>query len=159
MSFSINDVNCNDYVTACVQSAIKRNFSGSASVISRPVTCQVSVAGAWAFFCVAMEVVLCWKFCLAHRLTFDSIFYSDADTCFVYPSANRTLLLQERTGHLGAQPLETHVYPNCFYSSLFFWLVLEWILQNMERHFVTHKQVNDTLFRQRITAGLAISSD
>ena len=37
-----------------------------------------------------------------------------------YPSANRTLLLQERTGHLGAQPVETHLNPNCFSSSLFF---------------------------------------
>ena len=53
-------------------------------------------------------------------MTFDSIFYSGAITCFVYPSANRTLLLQERTGHLRAQPVETHVYPNCFSSSLFF---------------------------------------
>ena len=35
-------------------------------------------------------------------------------------TANRTLLLQERTGHLRAQPVETHVYPNCFSSSLFF---------------------------------------
>ena len=51
------------------------------------------------------------------------------------------MFLQERTGHLGTQPVETHVYPNCFYSSLFFWLLLEWILQNMVRHFVTHKQV------------------
>ena len=53
-------------------------------------------------------------------LTFDSIFYSGAITCFEYPSANRTLLLQERTGHLRAQPVETHVNPNCFSSSLFF---------------------------------------
>ena len=29
---------------------------------------------------------------------------------FVYPSANQTLLLQERTDHLGAQPVETHLY-------------------------------------------------
>ena len=43
-------------------------------------------------------------------LTFDSIFYSGAITCFVYPSANRTLLLQEHTGHLGAQRVKTHVY-------------------------------------------------
>ena len=41
-------------------------------------------------------------------------------TCFVYPSANRTLLLQERTGHLGAQPVETHLNTNCFCSNLFF---------------------------------------
>ena len=33
------------------------------------------------------------------RLTSDSIFYLGAITCFVYPIANRTLLLQERTGH------------------------------------------------------------
>ena len=49
-----------------------------------------------------------------------NFFDSGAITCFVYPSANRTLLLQERTGHLRAQPVETHVYPNCFSSSLFF---------------------------------------
>ena len=52
------------------------------------------------------------------KTTFDSIFYSGAITCFVYPIANRTLLLQERTGHLGAQPVETHLYPNCFSSNL-----------------------------------------
>ena len=57
------------------------------------------------------------------RLTFDSIFYSGAITYFAYPSANWTLLLQERTGHLGAQPVETHVYPTCFWSSLFFCFV------------------------------------
>ena len=44
------------------------------------------------------------------RLTFDSIFYLGTITRCVYPSANRTLLLQERTGHLGAQPGETNVY-------------------------------------------------
>ena len=60
------------------------------------------------------------KFNWAATLTFDSIFYSGAITCFVYPIANRTLLLQERTGHLGAQPVETHLYPNCFSSSLSF---------------------------------------
>ena len=60
------------------------------------------------------------KFNWAATLTFDSIFYSGAITCFVYPSANRTLLLQERTGHLGAQPVESHRNPNCFSSSLFF---------------------------------------
>ena len=43
-------------------------------------------------------------------MPFDSICYSGAIKCFVYPSANRTLLLQERTGHLGAQSVETHVY-------------------------------------------------
>ena len=52
-------------------------------------------------------------------MKFDSIFHSGAITCFTYPSANRTLLLQEHTGHLGAQPVETHVYPTCFWSSLF----------------------------------------
>ena len=31
--------------------------------------------------------------------------------------ANRSLFLQERTGHLGAQPVETRVYPNYFSSS------------------------------------------
>ena len=60
------------------------------------------------------------KFNWAATLTFHSIFYSGAITCFVYPSANRTLLLQERTGHLGAQPVESHRHPNCFSSSLFF---------------------------------------
>ena len=50
----------------------------------------------------------------------ESSYYSSAITCFVYPSANRTLLLQERTSHLRARPVETHVYPNCFSSSLFF---------------------------------------
>ena len=34
-------------------------------------------------------------------MTFDSVFYSGAITCFVYPSASRTVLLQERAGHLG----------------------------------------------------------
>ena len=48
-------------------------------------------------------------------------------------------------------------------------LLLEWILQNKVRHFMTlrqdgndttdhsdrYKQINDTLFRQRITAGSA----
>ena len=43
-------------------------------------------------------------------LIFDSIFHSSAITCFVYPSANRTLLFQERTGNLGAQPVKNHVY-------------------------------------------------
>ena len=66
-----------------------------------------------------MEVVLSWKRLFSAR-AWHSIFYSGAITCFVYPSANRTLLLQERTGHLGAQPVETHVKPNCFSSSLFF---------------------------------------
>ena len=56
-------------------------------------------------------------------LIFDSIFHSSAITCFVYPSANRTLLFQERTGNLGAQPVKTHVYLNCFCSSLFFCFV------------------------------------
>ena len=60
------------------------------------------------------------KFKWAATLTFDSIFYSGAITCFVYLCANRTLLLQESTGHLGAQPVETHLYPNCFSSSLSF---------------------------------------
>ena len=37
-------------------------------------------------------------------------------------------------------------------------LLLEWVLQNMVRHFVAHKlvqykQIYETLFRQRITAG------
>ena len=63
------------------------------------------------------------KFNWAATLTFDSIFYSGAITCFVYPSANRTQLLQERTGHLGAQPVETHLNPNCFSSSLSFVLI------------------------------------
>mgnify|MGYP006973415971 CR=1 FL=1 len=60
------------------------------------------------------------KFNWAATLTFDSIFYSGAITCFFYPSANWTLLLQERTDHLGAQPVEIHLYPNCFSSSLSF---------------------------------------
>ena len=60
------------------------------------------------------------KFNQPATLTFDSIFYSGAITCFEYPSSNRTLLLQERTGHLRAQPVENHVNPNCFSSSLFF---------------------------------------
>ena len=66
-----------------------------------------------------MEVVLSWKLLFSTR-AWHSIFYSGAIKCFVYPSANRTLLLQERTGHLGAQPVETHHKPNCFSSSLFF---------------------------------------
>ena len=61
-------------------------------------------------------------------MTFDSSFYSGAIKCFVYPSANQILLLQERTGHLGAQPVETHVYPNCFFSSLSFCFVLHFEL-------------------------------
>ena len=60
------------------------------------------------------------KFNWAATLTFDSIFYSGTITCFVYLCANRTLLLQQRTGHLGAQPVETHLYPNCFSASLSF---------------------------------------
>ena len=41
-----------------------------------------------------------------------------------------------------------------------FGFLLEWILQNMVRHFVTHKQVqadklHSIIFRQRITAGSA----
>ena len=52
------------------------------------------------------------SFCLALTLDIDSIFYLGAITCFAYPSANRTLLLQERTGHLSAHPIETHVYPD-----------------------------------------------
>ena len=52
-------------------------------MISRPATCHVSIAG-------------------------EHFFDSGAITCVVYPSANRTLLLQELTGHLGAQPVETH---------------------------------------------------
>ena len=36
------------------------NFLGVASVVSRPGTCQVSIAGEH-LFCVSMEVVLCWK--------------------------------------------------------------------------------------------------
>ena len=48
------------------------------------------------------------------------MFYSGAITCFVYPSANWTLLLQERTGHLVAQPVESHLNPNFFSLSLFF---------------------------------------
>ena len=74
------------------------------------------------------------KFNWAATLTFDSIFYSGAITCFVYPSANRTLLSQERTDHLGAQPVETHLYPNCFSLSLsfvlLFWLPF-WILKRV----------------------------
>ena len=58
------------------------------------------------------------KFNWVATLTFDAIFYSGANTCFFYPSANCTLLLQERTDHLGAQPVEIHLYPNCFSSSL-----------------------------------------
>ena len=60
------------------------------------------------------------KFNWAATLTFDSIFYSGAITCFFYPSANWTLLLQERTDHLGAQPVKIHLYPNCFSSSVSF---------------------------------------
>ena len=60
------------------------------------------------------------KFNWAATLIFYSIFYSSDITCFVYLCANRTLLLQQRTGHLGAEPVETHLYPNCFSSSLSF---------------------------------------
>lgn len=41
------------------------------------------------------------------------------DSCFVYPSTNRTLLQQGCTGHLGSKPLDTHVYPNVNTSSHF----------------------------------------
>ena len=98
-------------------------FLGVASVISRPATCQVSIAGEHLFVCVSMEVVLSWKLCLAHPPDIRFDFLLRRHTCFVYPRANRTLLLQERTGHLGAQPVETHVYPNFFSLSPFFCFV------------------------------------
>ena len=41
------------------------------------------------------------------------------DSCFVYPSTNRTLLQQGCTGHLGSKPLDTYVYPNVNTSSHF----------------------------------------
>ena len=91
-------------------------FWAVASVISSQL--QVSI-----FFCVSMEVVLSWKLLFSTRAWFVSIFYSATIICFVFPIANRTLLLQESTGHLGAQPVKTHVYLNCFFSSIFFWSV------------------------------------
>ena len=57
------------------------------------------------------------------RLTSDSIFYLGAITSFVYPSANQSLFLQERTGHLRAQLVETHAYSNYFAWSPFFCFV------------------------------------
>ena len=98
----------------------KETFLGVASVISRPSTCLVSIAGRHFCVCVNGSRAKLKTFVYRTRLTFDSIFYSGTITCFVYPSANRTLLLQERTGHLWAQPVETHLNPNCFSSSLSF---------------------------------------
>ena len=80
--------------------------------MSRPATCRVSIGGEQFFFAAKLVNGI-----EIRRLTSDSIFYLGAFTCYVYPSANRTLLLQEHTGHLGAQLEETHVYPDCFSSS------------------------------------------
>ena len=40
---------------------------GVASVISRPATCQLSIAGEHIYLCVSMEVVLSWKLLFSTR--------------------------------------------------------------------------------------------
>ena len=108
----------------------KETFLGVASVISRPANCLVSIAGEH-FFCVNGSRPMLKTFVYHTRLTFDSIFYLGTITCFVYPSANRSLLLQERTGHLGAQPVETRIYRNCFFEPFLLFCPQFWILKRV----------------------------
>ena len=48
-------------------------------------------------------------------------------------SANRTLHLQEGTGHLGAQPVETHVYPSRLSRIIDVLKTLRHIIHNLKK--------------------------